>query len=1140
MSDDDSETQMKPQSWSRHPQNKSRKSRENSRSTSRRRRSSIHETKDPPSSHSSKRRSDKSRRSVTQSRNPVSRRKRVESNTTSSRSTFSSRRLESTSEELKPAKPVSTGALIWPEHRSEDFDIEHIKGSRILERKQQLPSRMTLSKDSELELSNLESSEKKTGAKHRSKSVDEIGVLGEAMDERLKAKEKCVRSRKSQPSSDRNMKYALKIGYLSFSDSDDNSDDGSLLVDIMDQRSKAKENSFRHRSKSNDRNRKRRTRSPQPSIQSVPGAYYSNGNSASQRRRPDKGGEGERAKDVAASLRSDNNSAAAVSGKSRRSGLLLGAHVSCSDGEMAKPSKREHGISLELEAHVAEEENPEVEAIKAENERLRREMTAENRRLRQQMTNHNDDQDRRQSSGDISQAEIVVATATDYSDKRAGEKKRKQKRYFLGLLFCFLILLGVTGGAVVTTTSESSDFGIATTDTPSTGPSGVSSISPTITMLYAPPSEEDCRSVQDGEVVGGQEAMIDSSFVVDFEVFLNGDVERSEWLQELLERLTIYLIPYLVGCYDEGLLPITSNRYIFGNANATGYDDPETCERETELACYAVAVNLDLSLKGNTQVSSLVTLLETLIGSDGSGNSLTVRLGLSENFNYVSLAGVSTPSPIAMSGSSVPSLSPSQLLSSVPTWSPVQGQTTSRPTPPPALRPTITARPNPAAISSDPTQSPTEIQTLSPTPGLTLIPTLSPTRNPVATTSPPTPAPTSNPTGRPTSTPTPPPTFTPTPGPSPNPTPDPTPPPTPGPTPNPTPGSTQSVPLNDDPDQETSKPRERRLKGRTSTQGNHSLDLAADEYSKAKEKRFRESIRKRLSLEDFPDNNQVNQVDGKPRRARSVDTSLNELAGCNGESAKAREKTYRLRASANSLEDTDGRNRHNHSSSDGSLRDSKRKTRTTPRVADTSIPPGAYAFTGSEARVERHPKRRSADPDSIGRTTANYPNGKRRSRQAEEENTIAESIADLPGAHAVSLDGEEFRGSALRPRSSEMLHLLDPELGGVSPRSRALGIDMSGSLTSTEDDIDVDPVAMELEAVTVGEEDPEVEAIKAENERLRLEMAAENERLRQQMTNPNDQDVTGGEIIEATPAEVSDDKAKKRKKRKRAMFAGLF
>ena len=103
-----------------------------------------------------------------------------------------------------------------------------------------------------------------------------------------------------------------------------------------------------------------------------------------------------------------------------------------------------------------------------------------------------------------------------------------------------------------------------------------------------------------------------------------------------------YLVPYLIGCYDEGS-PSASNRYIFGNANATvDYDDAETCQIETELPCYPVAVTLDLSLKENQEISSLISLLDNLIESDGTGASLTDRLNLSDDFNEVVLGDVDT------------------------------------------------------------------------------------------------------------------------------------------------------------------------------------------------------------------------------------------------------------------------------------------------------------------------------------------------------------------------------------------------------------------------------------------------------------------------------------------------------------------
>ena len=138
-------------------------------------------------------------------------------------------------------------------HRSLDLLDQSIKAEEK-SRRERATSRTSSLDDA---LSSKQSTS--SGHRSRSRSIDESSPLA-ALDERINYRDSKMRRSVRPSSMDRDVKYAEKVRTRGFSlssmdsYSDDDSHDGSLMDDILDQRSKAKVKSKSvSRSNSNDR-----------------------------------------------------------------------------------------------------------------------------------------------------------------------------------------------------------------------------------------------------------------------------------------------------------------------------------------------------------------------------------------------------------------------------------------------------------------------------------------------------------------------------------------------------------------------------------------------------------------------------------------------------------------------------------------------------------------------------------------------------------------------------------------------------------------------------------------------------------------------------------------------------------------------
>jgi len=170
--------------------------------------------------------------------------------------------------------------------------------------------------------------------------------------------------------------------------------------------------------------------------------------------------------------------------------------------------------STSLQATIVDEEShPEVEAIKAENERLRQ------RRLQQMESHRRCHTARHHQVGDLSTlGEIIEAFPEEENGEEGGGAKRKQR--LLGAFLCCLLvaIAGAVGGVVGSNLIAKSQLEVPV-DLPSSSPTSPQPSSPpNITMEYEPPSEEDCLAIENGDPVSGQDAMIVVTLDVGLEI----------------------------------------------------------------------------------------------------------------------------------------------------------------------------------------------------------------------------------------------------------------------------------------------------------------------------------------------------------------------------------------------------------------------------------------------------------------------------------------------------------------------------------------------------------------------------------------------------------------------------------------------
>jgi hypothetical protein len=241
-------------------------------------------------------------------------------------------------------------------------------------------------------------------------------------------------------------------------------------------------------------------------------------------------------------------------------------------------------------------------------------------------------------------------------------------------LICFLIILALFMGIVafgiildwgsIAGNNEESDATLENDD-PTVAPTKdrsptVPSTAPTESRIYEPPSPEDCVAITKGDAVEGQEQMFMEQYEVDLDVALDfGGTSFDALLNRLAMEIRQTILPEMAGCADSNrqLMEVSlpslirgnrqlNTRYAIANA-AIDLVNPlgEWCAAGSGPLCYRVVVTLNVALKGDVKVMTVLHLITEAFG----GDSLVAKLELGSPFQRIVLKHVlptfSTPSP---------------------------------------------------------------------------------------------------------------------------------------------------------------------------------------------------------------------------------------------------------------------------------------------------------------------------------------------------------------------------------------------------------------------------------------------------------------------------------------------------------------
>ncbi|KAL3941187.1 MAG: hypothetical protein SGBAC_004419 [Bacillariaceae sp.] len=268
---------------------------------------------------------------------------------------------------------------------------------------------------------------------------------------------------------------------------------------------------------------------------------------------------------------------------------------------------------------VQEETNKQRQKMEAQALVERNRMEQENERLRQEME--------------------ALAVAEQ-------NKKRRTRTTILVIVVLLLLAGGVgaffalQGGTNDDTSSKDisspivndtvDDDTVQVTEVPSNGPSS----SPTESLVYGPPSQEDCERIFDGLPLVGEESMETLVVDVTFDVKLEGENDLSSLLPDLQQGIDSYLVLSLVGCPSNGaqrnlheeeqglgraqleaVRRLNNIRYVVARAEVTLNLEVGACQDESP-SCFKVTASLNLKLRGKVSNVRVFVLVDEALPQD--------------------------------------------------------------------------------------------------------------------------------------------------------------------------------------------------------------------------------------------------------------------------------------------------------------------------------------------------------------------------------------------------------------------------------------------------------------------------------------------------------------------------------------------
>mmetsp|Transcript_30535 Transcript_30535/g.73250 ORF Transcript_30535/g.73250 Transcript_30535/m.73250 type:complete len:938 (+) Transcript_30535:197-3010(+) len=149
-----------------------------------------------------------------------------------------------------------------------------------------------------------------------------------------------------------------------------------------------------------------------------------------------------------------------------------------------------------------------------------------------------------------------------------------------------------------------------------------------ITVIYDPPTAQECKDIANGAVLEGQTTMRIESYNVDMEVHSTLVEELPAQMEEINAMVQQSVVTTLAGCGDDYVLPNQNYVVASGSANVT-HQANETCFHPSD--CFRVQVNIDLYLKGDAPVETLQGWIEEALDQDMSSADTPLWRVLSVN-----------------------------------------------------------------------------------------------------------------------------------------------------------------------------------------------------------------------------------------------------------------------------------------------------------------------------------------------------------------------------------------------------------------------------------------------------------------------------------------------------------------------------
>ena len=255
-------------------------------------------------------------------------------------------------------------------------------------------------------------------------------------------------------------------------------------------------------------------------------------------------------------------------------------------------------------------------------------------------------------------------------------RKKRRNRVFLIL---FLVLVGGAGAGAYFALKGGNQTALDTTPpvvdvttpnatvSPSSLPSDTPSSSPT-ELVYDPPSEEDCKRLSDGLPPLDEESMFTRNFHFPLEIgFASMDTDPANVIPELEEKITMYLIPRIVGCpldeqrrleaHDAGTSrrQLRNIRYMIADAKVQITLTDGDCAASNSAKRNVVRASLTVKLRGDERNYNVILFLGEYFEKD---KNLSDDLNLSTVIDFC-IRSMDVQSTDPTSSTLAPSSSPS-------------------------------------------------------------------------------------------------------------------------------------------------------------------------------------------------------------------------------------------------------------------------------------------------------------------------------------------------------------------------------------------------------------------------------------------------------------------------------------------------